>query len=428
MGESASLARLLEPFVPVGEVAAWASSLRNRGQAEFDTVGLPNRRVEAWRYSNLANALAEKSRPEGHSLTPPGVDGAFIIAFEDGRLSGSLDAPPPGMEILPLASVLADPRSPFAEILGRTSPDAHRAILGLNASHLQEGVVVHVRAGVKLVTPLHIRSTWSQAADGAGRTGHTRVVLVLDDHAEATVFESHSGAPTFATVVTELSLGRASRLSHVRLEQLGASARQTAVTSAAIAADARYQGFYLSEGAHFARHEALLELAGEAAEAVIDGAYLVADARHCDNTTVIVHAAPQTLSQQAFRGVLSGKSRGVYQGCVKVRREAQKTDAKQMSRTLLLSRKAEMITKPELEIFADDVKCAHGATTGELDEAALFFLRARGIPETEARGMLIDAFLAEALATIDSDALRAPAAAAVQAWLTVHAGDVRHVE
>jgi Fe-S cluster assembly protein SufD len=200
------------------------------------------------------------------------------------------------------------------------------------------------------------------------------------------------------------------------------------VTSAAIAAGAQYQGFYLSEGAHFARHEALLELAGEAAEAAIDGAYLVSDTRHCDNTTVIVHAARQTVSRQAFRGVLSGKARGVYQGCVKVRREAQQTDAKQMSRTLLLSRKAEMVTKPELEIFADDVQCSHGATTGELDEAALFFLRARGIPEAEARAMLIEAFLGEALATIGSEALRASATAVVQDWLSAHAGDVRHVE
>jgi Fe-S cluster assembly protein SufD len=423
MGETASLTRLLQPFVPVGNVAPWAVSLRDSGQAEFDSVGLPNRRVEAWRYSNLANALGEKPRPQSPARAAPAVPGAFVIAFEDGRLTSDLASPPPGVDILPLADVLADPTSPFADLLGRTSPDAHRAVVGLNASHLQEGVVIQVLAQAIVRTPLHIRSTWT-----GSQTGHLRMVVVLEEGAEATVLETHTGAPAFATVVTDLSLAPTSRLTHARLEQLGASARQTAVTSATVAEGAQYKAFYLSEGAHFARHEALLELAGEAADATIDGAYLVADGRHCDNTTVIVHAAPNTTSRQAFRGVLSGKSRGVYQGCVKVRRVAQQTDARQMSRALLLSRKAEMITKPELEIFADDVKCAHGATTGELDEAALFFLRARGIGEAEARAMLIEAFLGEALDTIENEALRAPAAAAVQDWLSAHASDVRHAE
>jgi Fe-S cluster assembly protein SufD len=428
MGEVMSLTRVLEPFTPGWDAAPWANALRETALAEFNALGLPNRRVEAWRYSNLAQALNEKKRPAGPARAAPALAEAYVVAFENGRLTGALAPSPPGVSVLSLAEVLVDPASPFAAMLGQAAAKAEHAVISLNASHLQEGVVIHVQKGARAPAPFHLSCTWSDAAGAGPQSGHVRVLIVLEEGAEATVFESHTGAPAFASLVTDATLAAGSRLNHVRLELLGASARQAATTRATLAQAARYQAFYLSEGAHFARHEALIDLAGEEAEAVIDGAYLVTGARHCDNTTVIAHSAPHTNSRQAFRGVLGGKARGVYQGCVKVSREAQKTDARQMSRALLLSHGAEAVTKPELEIFADDVKCSHGATAGELDAAALFFLRSRGIPEAQARTMLIEAFLAEALATIADTALAAPAIAAVQDWLTAHAGDVSHAQ
>jgi Fe-S cluster assembly protein SufD len=425
MGDVVTMARIPAPATPSGDVAAWASSLRDQGLAAFDAVGLPNRRVEAWRYSNLAQAIADRPR----AATPPRaaatVPGAYVISFDDGRLRSALAPPPAGLEVHPLAAVLSAPDSPFADRLAGAEPG--HPIVGLNASYLQEGVALVVRKGMKILSPIHLRFDWSEDVDWAQRAGHMRILVLLEEGADATLFETHCGAPSFATVVTDLSLDVEARLAHVRLEQLGASARQTAMTSATLAETAHYQAFYFSEGAHFARHEALLTLAGEGALASLEGAYLLDGARHCDNTTVVTHAAPHTASRQTFRGVLGGKARGVYQGCVRVRREAQQTDARQLSRGLLLSRGAELATKPELEIFADDVKCSHGATAGELDETALFFLRARGIPEAEARAMLIEAFLAEALATIESEALRVPAQAATQAWLAAYSDPAGHV-
>jgi Fe-S cluster assembly protein SufD len=155
---------------------------------------------------------------------------------------------------------------------------------------------------------------------------------------------------------------------------------------------------------------------------------MVANSRHCDNTTVMEHAAPNATSNQVFRAVLAGSGRGVYQGCVKVAQAAQKTDARQLSRALLLSHKAEIVTKPELEIYADDVKCSHGATAGELDANALFFLRARGIPEAQARALLIEAFFGEALDKIEDEKLREAVSAGVEYWLTTHSGEASHVE
>jgi Fe-S cluster assembly protein SufD len=422
------MARLPEPKAVRPEVAPWARAVRDQATVAFGTQGLPNRRVEAWRYSNLAQALGDKPRPASPSRMAGDVAGAYDVVFEDGRLAASPVTPPAGAEILPLATVLADPSSPFAALIEGAAARRDHAILNLNASYLQEGVVIQVGKGVRLSEPIHLRFGWTEAAETNPATGHLHVVVVLDEGAQATLLETHVGAPGFATVVTDVAQADGSRLDHTRLELLGASARQTAVTSAVLARGARYRAFYLSEGAHFARHEALLELEGEEAEAILDGACLLAGSRHCDNTTVITHTAPHASSQQTFRSVLAGKARGVYQGCVKVRREAQQTDARQLSRALLLSPTAEMVTKPELEIFADDVKCSHGATAGELDEAALFFLRARGISEAEARAMLIDAFVSEALASIETESLRAAAASAVQDWLASNAGAAGHAD
>lgn len=407
--------------------APWAGALREQGRAGFTARGLPTRRIEAWKYSDLDRALNERGPEARTTQALPSLPGARIVSFENGRLeTGLSDFSPDGF--YPLNSVLADQTSPFGNVIGHVNPQDGHAILDLNAAQMEEGFVFFVPKGETPGAPLHVRFNWSDGTAGAPEGKHIRIVIVLEEDAAATLVESHVGSPGFATVVTELQLAPSAHLKHIRLEQLSAAGRQTAVTLGDLATSAQYRGFYLSEGGHFARHEALLKLSGEGAVAEIDGAYLAAETRHCDNTTVISHAAPMTTSRQAFRGVLSGESRGVYQGCVKVAPEAQGTDARQMSRALLLSHKATIATKPELEIFADDVKCSHGATAGELDAAALFFLRARGIPEAEARRLLVNAFLVEALETIHSEPLRATADAAVADWLALHAGEVARVE
>jgi Fe-S cluster assembly protein SufD len=431
MGKVVSLDNLLASIEARRQDAAhsaapWLGPLIGRASAKFASAGLPNRRVEAWRYSDLAKALHETVAPDGVADAPPEIVGACIAAFEDGLLVDKLSSYC-AMGAQSLRKTLAQKDSPIAGLIGTVNPQHDHPIINLNTALMEEGLVLHVPKDVILATPLHLRFNWSGAAaleDGR----HLRVLVVLEEGAQATILETHDGAPSFATVVTELSLAKRSKLTHIRLENFADSARQTAATVGEIGEKGAYRAFYFSQGGHFARHEALLKLAGEESDARIDAAYLVAGKRHCDNTTVFTHAAENTTSKQTFRGVLAGSGRGVYQGCIQVAPGAQKTDAKQLSRALLLSHKAEIVTKPELEIFADDVKCAHGATAGELDANALFFLRARGIPEAEARALLVEAFLGEALDTIENEALRAPAAAEVRKWLSLHAGETTHVE
>jgi Fe-S cluster assembly protein SufD len=409
------------------EAAPWLGALIDEATEKFAHVGLPNRRVEAWRYSDLAKALHESVPADYAFDPPPALSGACVAAFENGVLDDKQSSYC-AMGGQSLRKVLAEKDSPFAEIIGRVNPQADHPIINLNTALMEEGLVLRVPKDVKLATPLHLRFNWPGADENAVDGRHIRILIVLEEGAEATLFETHDGAPSFATIVSEISLAATAKLTHVRLENFAAAARQTAATIGEVGEKALYRGFYFSQGGHFARHEALLKLAGEEAHAGIDAAYMVANKRHCDNTTVMDHAVPNTTSGQVFRGVLAGSSRGVYQGCVKVAKGAQKTDARQLSRAMLLSHKAEIVTKPELEIFADDVKCSHGATAGELDANALFFLRARGIPEAEARAMLVEAFLIEAIDTIDSEDIRTVVIEHARNWMKRHAGEASHVE
>jgi Fe-S cluster assembly protein SufD len=407
-----------------GALAPWLGDLQGQAQAFFRREGFPNRRVEAWRYSDLAKALRDDPVADATPVSMPELPGAALATFVNGALDDKASSYA-GVGAVNLRTALGEKDSPLAGVIGKVYPQADHPIVSLNTALLEEGLALRVPAGVKVMLPLHLRFLWTSAGSD-GR--HLRLLIQLEEGAEATIYETHDGAPLFATVVTEFTLGKGSKLTHIRQESFAAGARQAAVTLGEIAEEATYSAFYFSQGGQFARHEALLKLAGETAHAELDGAVMVAESRHCDNTTVIEHAAPNTTSNQVFRSVLAGSARGVYQGCIKVGQVAQKTDARQLSRALLLSHRCEIVTKPELEIFADDVKCSHGATAGELDANALFFLRARGIPEAEARALLIEAFFGEALDKIENEILREAVARSVNTWLTTHAGEAAHVE
>jgi len=428
MGKVVSLERNLHPAaIAMPGLSSWASTMRERERIKFAALGMPNRRMEAWKYSDLAQSLRETRTGEWGTTAPAPAPGAFIAAFVDGQFD-PVRSILPKSAIVGLPAVYADGHSPYADILSATNADDNHPVISMNLAGAEDGFVLHLRAGEVLQSPLHIHFEWSEGSAPAPEGQHLRLLLQLDAGAEATIVETHSGAPGLATIVTECRLADNARLTHFRFDHLAAPARQTAVTTGTLGENAFYKGFYLSRGAHFCRHDALLDLVGKGAAVEIDGAFLLADGRHCDNTTVITHTAANTTSHQAFRGVLGDKAEGVYQGCVRVRPDAQKTDARQMSRTLLLAPTARISTKPELEIFADDVKCGHGATAGELDANALFYLRARGIAEAEARALLIAAFIAETTATIADPALRATAEKIVADWLDRHAREVVHAQ
>ncbi|HET6378875.1 MAG TPA: Fe-S cluster assembly protein SufD [Methylocella sp.] len=426
MSEIASFNDFLQRMAGIEDVSVpWLGALREEARTLFAGSGLPTRRVEAWKYSDLSRALALAARDSGPARPTPSPPGAHTVLFENGALAEGKSAPAEA-GAMPLRNVLADPQTPFAKLIGHVYPQKDHAILNLNTALMEDGLVLHVRPNTTLPAPLFIRHDWEGEGARTPEGRHLRLLIVLDDGAEATVIEAHSGSPGFSTVVTEVALAAGARLNHIRFERFGAAARQSAVTLAEVKSSASYKGFYLSEGGLFCRHEALLRLSGKDAQADLGGIFLTAEGRHCDNTIVITHAGPDTASRQIFRGALSGDSRGVFQGCVRVRPEAQGADARQLSRALLLSRQAEAAIKPELEILADNVKCSHGATTGELDPAALFYLRARGIPEAKARELLIEAFLAEVIAALESEALRACAEAFVSDWLSGQTNEIPH--
>ncbi|MCI0468295.1 MAG: Fe-S cluster assembly protein SufD, partial [Beijerinckiaceae bacterium] len=403
----------------------WLGALREEARTMFAGSGLPTRRFESWKYSDLSRALARE--PEGTSPPRPApvLPGSFRAVFQNGVLMEA-ESNLSEAGALPLRKVLADPGTPFAKEIGHVNPQNNHALLNLNTALMEDGLVLHLPKNASLAAPLYVVFNWEGAEARMAEGRHLRILVLLEEGAEAAIVEAHCGDPGFSTVVSEYRLAAGAKLTHVRIEHLGGGARQSAATLGTLASRASYKGFYLSEGAKFSRHEALLELAEDAAQAEIDGVYLVSDSGHCDNTTVITHVGQDTASRQAFRGVLAGESRGVYQGCVRVRPDAQRTDARQMSRAMLLSRQAEIAIKPELEILADDVKCSHGATAGELDPAALFYLRARGIPEAAARALLVEAFLGELIEGIENETIRELAAAAVSNWLSVHAGEVSY--
>lgn len=399
----------------------WLEKLRSEGRAAFDAVGLPSRRVEAWKYSDLARAMERDVQDDigdGFSFSVPD---AVTVEIVDGVCAPVAE----GVGVRDLKALLAHPDPLVQSFLGQVAENSSHPVLALNTAFMEGGIVVHVPRQVTREKLVHLRYRWTKE-QGDTEARHLRTLIVVEEEARVRFLETHEGpgARGLATLVTEVDLASAAHIDYARMEALGAGARQAAVLAVRAGRDAVFNGFLVSRGAAFSRHELLARLTGEGATLNVDGVYLVGEASHNDNTTIISHAVPNTTSRQMFRGVLSGSARGVFQGKVIVAPGAQGTDAQQQSRAILLSRQAEIDNKPELEIFADDVKCSHGATAGELDPAALFFLRARGIPEKEARALLVEGFLEQGLEALSDGELRALAHGFVRYWLDAHAMEV----
>ncbi|HLJ63558.1 MAG TPA: Fe-S cluster assembly protein SufD, partial [Stellaceae bacterium] len=247
---------------------------------------------------------------------------------------------------------------------------------------------------------------------------HVRNLVALGEGASAAIVESFAGSGRYWTnAVNVTRAGRASRLTHVKVQDEGSEAVHFALHRVFLEERAQYQSFALTLGARLSRHESLVTIAGEGAECRLDGAYLLRGEQEATNATFVDHAAPGGVTTELFKGVVDDRAHGVFLGAITVRPEAQKTDARQMSRALILSPRAVVDTKPELDISADDVKCSHGATVGDLDQAALFYLASRGIPVGLARRMLIEAFANDAMAGVGEEALKALLHRHVQVWL-----------
>jgi Fe-S cluster assembly protein SufD len=375
----------------------------------FRRAGLPGatagRRGEAWKYTGLrpvADATFQQLVPRSVTdVRLPHIEAPRIV-FVDGEFRAELSLLPTEVTFERFAE-----RSEFGTL---ARPDSE-PMVALNTMLAEDGAVLSVSADVDAGLLLLV----SVASDGAAF--HPRHAIHLARGARLTLLELSIGDGSYLhNPVIEVRVAEAAALTHIRLQDEASGAFHLSTLYAEIAECGTYDSFGLNLGARIARTEAHVRLAGAKGIAHLNGAQLLAGTQHADFTTVVRHDAPSCVSRQTVKNVLAGRSQGVFQGRIEVARAAQKTDGYQMNQALLLSPDAEIDTKPELEIFADDVKCSHGATVGELDAEQLFYLRSRGIPDAEARSMLVRAFLAEAMDLVAHETVRAVLERAVEGW------------
>jgi Fe-S cluster assembly protein SufD len=388
------------------------SGLRAAAAGAFREAGLPGgtqrRRSEAWKYTSLRPVAEADFAPEQalrHEaetiLAGLALLDAPRIVFVDGVMRGDLS-------VLPAVGIARFADRPD---FGTLSWPDREPMVALNTMLAQDGAALTVPAGVDAGT-VQLVSVTARDADI-----HPRHSIRLGEGARLTIVETSTGTGTYLlNTVAEIHVAAGARLTHVRLQQEAAGAFHVSTSYVDVQAGGTYDSFTLNLGARLSRTEAHANLSGPGATVHLNAAQLLVGSQHADFTTVVRHAASACDSRQTVKNVLSGRSRGVFQGKIEVARNAQKTDGYQMNQALLLSPDAEIDTKPELEIFADDVKCSHGATVGELDAEQMFYLRSRGIPDAEARSILVRAFLAEALDAVADATIRGLLETAVQQW------------
>ncbi|MBP2302892.1 Fe-S cluster assembly protein SufD [Azospirillum picis] len=408
----------------------WLDDLRSAGRERFAAVGLPTIRNESWRYTNLRDLGKVGFEPAGASaaaidLLPTvraaGESGPRLV-FVDGRFRADLSATaglPAGVELLGLADAFASHGELLAAHLGRLAAADDRPLVALNSAYLADGPLLRVPAGVQVDQPVELVFV-SVGTEGAATARHPRSLLIVEAGARAVVVEHHVGqgaGTTLANHVTEVFVGEGATLHHYKAQREGAAAVHLAHIAATVATGGCYDNYILTTGGRLSRNEVVSRLDGTEARTHVSGGYLVRGNQHVDTTTVIVHAQPNGTSREVYKGVIGDSARAVFQGKITVCPGAQKTDGYQLNRALLLSDTAEIDSKPELEIHADDVKCSHGCTAGELDDDALFYLRARGIDRDTAQGLLIGAFLAESLEEIAEESIRDAFQRIVSGWL-----------
>jgi Fe-S cluster assembly protein SufD len=395
----------------------------------FAKEGLPHRRIEDWKYTDLRALMREakplaglpdaaakaRARSAGALLGDVEarrllfIDGAFVRELSD------VAALEPGLTVGSLADALADGDAAVAAHLGKLAPTSDVAV-ALNTALMGDGAVIRIGAGATVERPLHLVFV---AGDKAAAS-FVRSLIVVEPGARVMLIESHEGSPASdyqVNAALELFVGDGAHVDHVKIIGEGDAALHVSTLAAAIGAKARFNSFTFTTGGAVVRNQLFLKFDGEDTVAGIRGATLIKGHQHADTTLVANHIARGCQSREVFKSVVDDEAHGVFQGRIIVRPGAQQTDAKMMTRALLLSDRAEADNKPELEIFADDVQCGHGATAGAIDEALKFYLMARGIPAAEAEALLIQAFLGEAVEGVEHAGVREALMESIAAWL-----------
>ncbi|NBA93523.1 Fe-S cluster assembly protein SufD [Pseudomonas sp. R5(2019)] len=416
---TAFLARL-EPRVD-GRQPAWLGDLRRAAFHWVAEQGFPTAKDEAWKYTRVAPILAIPFQPAGpdpsRQLSAANVEqlcgdlGGPRMVFVNGYFAAELSALkdlPPGVQLGSLAALLPADSGALEDLFARAFRAQPQAFTALNAALAEDGALVRISAGTRVEAPIHL--VFLSAPGTTPLAAHPRALVQVGAGSRATVVESHlgSGAAVYlSNAVTELVLEAGATLEHYKLQDESTSAFHVAFLGVRQAEDSRFVAHSSVLGAALARQEVRVLLEGPGAQVVLDGLYLPRGEQHLDNQTCIEHLAPRCTSRELYKGVIDGRGHGVFDGRIIVRPGALKTDASQTIKTLLLSASAQANTQPRLEIFADEVKCAHGAAVGQLDEQAVFYLRSRGISEAAARSLLTYAFASEMLELIRLEPLRA---------------------
>ncbi|MDF2367840.1 Fe-S cluster assembly protein SufD [Sneathiella sp.] len=402
-----------------GHASPAVTALRESGLARFKALDFPGRKVEEWRFTNLSPLTKGIEAMEAPATSLPVAEfkTPHVMTFINGRFShanSALGELPKGLTLTSFASELDAGNSTLLE----SDAEDSRAVVALNTAFMEDGFVLTAAENTTLDTSILIRFV---SLDGtADNARHMRNIIRLGKNATVTLLEEHAGADGhayFANPVTDIALEEGARLNHYKFQAESNTAFHLATTDCEVPAGAHYENFSLSTGARLSRNEITTRITGDKALSSLNGAYLIRGHQHCDTTTITRHLVPENESKQVYKGILDDDAQGVFQGKIQIVPDAQKVSGDQLSRALLLSDRASVAVKPELEIHADDVKCSHGASSGELDEDALFYLQSRGIDGKTARKMLIDAFLADVLDEITDEAVRSFFAAITARWM-----------
>ena len=426
------LRELVTPFASVAETSAlpggdlpWLQTLRQQALTQFSSAGLPAKKEEDWKYTSLWSLTQQAFTHDAIETTivPEQceqmalLDDAYRLVIVDGEFAtdlSQLDGLPSKVTVQPFSTSLA-----FVEQqLGQQVALDKVGLTALNTLLMKEGVMVHVATEIVLDKPIGLLVINSGATTNLAT--HLRNMIVLDANAQATVVEHYAGVGDgvyFNNVVSEVVLAEQAELFHYKLQQESHHAFHVATIAARQAAGSQWHTQNITLGGKLSRNDVHSRLEGEQSHTTMDGLYLLNDEQHADTHTRIDHLVPNTTSNELYKGVLDDRCHGIFNGKVIVHKDAQNTDSNQYNHNLLLSRGCAIDTKPEMEIYADDVKCGHGSTVGQLDMDQLFFLRARGLDEVTARSLLTHAFAEDVLERIPSESIRQALSAVIEQCL-----------
>jgi Fe-S cluster assembly protein SufD len=410
----------------------WLREIRKSAIDRFSALGFPGTKDEKWRFTRVRPLLGHDfrlaERYEQDALSRLQIEelcmedaGCRRLAFVNGHFAEDLSdagSLPPGVRVGSLKNFTATDPEPVQRYLARYADTGTNPFVALNTAHIHDGAFVHIPRGTRLEEPIHLLHV--TRSNGNPVVSHPRTLVIAEEDTRAAIVESYVGFPSdayFTNAVTEIVVRPRAEIDHCKLQREGDSAFHFATVQAHIGRESRFKTDSVSLGGALVRNDIHTVLADERVECTVNGLYLAGGHQHVDNHTVIEHRNVRGMSRELYKGILGGRAKAVFDGRIHVHPEAQKTDAKQTNRCILLSDDAQINTNPQLEIYADDVKCTHGAAVGQINEDAVFYLRSRGIDKASARQILVFAFANEVLENLRIERVREHLTADLHAWL-----------